>query len=81
VNGSYTHFARAWDEEYLMRAKVVRSAVTALADALQWSIVPDGDERSEALKIMKESWFRDRIFDKDLWMIGSGDENNIGSFT
>lgn len=64
-----------------MRTKAVCAAVIALADALQWSIVPDGDERSEALKIMKKSWFRDRVFDKYLWTVGSGDENNIGSFT
>jgi hypothetical protein len=81
VNGSYIHFALAWDEEYATREKAVRSAVTELADAFVWSIVPEGDERSNALKIMNKPWFRDRVFDKYLWTIGSGDESDVGSFT
>ncbi|MGY6122034.1 hypothetical protein ACW9YQ_17010 (plasmid) [Paraburkholderia strydomiana] len=80
VNGSYENFAQAWGEEYAAREKILRSAVTALGDALVWSIVPDGDERSGAMKIMKKPWFRDRVFDKYLWTIGSEDESNAGSF-
>lgn len=80
VNGSYTNFAEAWGREYAAHEKKIRAATAALGSILDWSIIPPGAPRAEALQIAEEPWFSERAFDKYLWTIGASDESSVGSF-
>lgn len=73
VNGDYAAFAKAWNEEFRSYKSELMAAKSELPHQLNWSIVPQ-DEHDKALCVTKKNWFSERVFDKFLWTIGTGEK-------
>jgi hypothetical protein len=72
LNGNYEAFVAAWDSEYKAVKSQIRNAVSDISTVLLWSRIPE-DEHNDALKIFQKPWFRERVFDKHLWIEGVKD--------
>lgn len=57
-----------------MEAEIVK-ALERLPEALTWSTVPP-DKHDEVFAAKEELWFKERVFDKYLWTIGSGEHKS-----
>ena len=70
LNGNYSSFENAWNEEYADFASEIKDVTKDFDKILNWTIIPDGEWCKEALNVSKKAWFRDRVFDKFLWTSG-----------
>ena len=80
VAASYQGFASVWKEECDAHSSDICAAAKAVAGVLDWSIIPAGSNRVAAMRVAKEQWFRDRVFDKYLWTLGEGKKAGLDTF-
>ena len=79
VDRDYLAFSRAWQDEFDTRKPVLDEALEDLPAQLNWSLVPPA-EYARAKKALDAPWFRDRVFDKYLWITGEAKAGGASAF-
>lgn len=80
VRNVYASYLDAWDAQFKLHKESLNAAIEELPDRLDWSCIP-ADEHENAKRVINQSWFADRVFDKYLWTIGANPDGGATSFT
>ena len=67
----YSAYCRCWREQFEINAATIRVACSRLPDAFAYSEFAGGPEsQAKMLRVMREEWFIERVFDLFLWHKG-----------
>ena len=72
VEWSYSEYSNAWRKEYAKHEALIENAVEELPKARPFMRVPPASDE-ELLRMAKETWFMERVFDMFLWEVGVRD--------
>lgn len=70
IGTNYGEYRKAWENQFEAHEAEICDAIRKLPSQLRWSRI-SFEFHSSAASVFQSAWFKDRVFDKYLWIVGA----------